>query len=419
MEYLDPEIRRVNLLKKLILAIFIVAVIYLILFLFFGFGGVSVKLLSLFLAMPIALYALMRLKKMELVKLVGLIGFNICIFLVSSSESPSTGVYLHFVSSSAAAIALYRYDQRWKSFLFVSLSIALLLLVNTMSFDILPYRKHTTFEANSFFIIHTAAATFVSAYSMYMILSMNHDAEKYLQHKQVTIEKQNEELKKTNEELDRFVYSASHDLRAPLSNIKGLANLMAIDPVTPKEEFLKRIENSANQMENFIRDIEHYSRNSRIELTIESIDLYSLVNDIIKSLSHFDNALKVSIKNEVPSVSIVRADSYRLRVILNNLITNAIKYADLSKEEPYVKIGLTNENGNHLIKITDNGIGIKEEHQQKVFDMFYRASSKSKGSGLGLYIVKESADKMKGEVSVQSEYGKGSVFSLKFASAQQ
>jgi signal transduction histidine kinase len=416
VEYLDPEIRRGDFIKKLIVVVLVVDVIYLILFLFFDFGGISFKTLSLFFVMPIVLCSLVVLKKMELAKVVGLFGFNICLFLASSSESTSTGVYLHFVSLSAASIALFSYDQRWKGFSFMSVSILLLLLVNIMSFNILPFREHTKLEANSFFIIHTITGTFVCAYSMYMILSMNHDAEKYLQHKQVTIEKQNEELKKTNEELDRFVYSASHDLRAPLSNIKGLTNLMAIDLETPKEEFIKRIENSANQMEIFIRDIEHYSRNSRMELTIESIDLHSLVNDIIKSLSHFDNALKVSIENEVPSVSIVTADNYRLRVILNNLITNAIKYADLSKERPYVKISLTNENGYHLIKITDNGIGIKEEHQQKVFNMFYRASSASKGSGLGLYIVKESADKMKGEVSVQSEYRKGSVFSLRFAS---
>jgi signal transduction histidine kinase len=413
MEYLDPEVRRGNFIKKLILVILVVDVIYLILFFFFDFGGISFKTLSLSFVMPIVLYILVGLKKMELAKVVGLFGCNICLFLVSSSESTSTGVYLHFVSSSAAAIALFSYDERWKGFSFMSVSILLLLLVNIMSFDILPFREHTKIEATSFFIIHTTTGTFVCAYSMYMILSMNHDAERYLQHKQVTIEKQNEELKKTNEELDRFVYSASHDLRAPLSNIKGLANLMMIDPVTPKEGFVKRIESSASQMEKFIRDIEHYSRNSRIELKIEPLDLHSLVNDIVKSFSHFDNALNVSIENEVPSGSIISADGYRLRVILNNLITNAIKYADLSKEKPYVKINLAHENEYHLIKITDNGIGIKEEHRQKVFGMFYRASTKSNGSGLGLYIVKESVDKMKGQVNVQSEYGKGSVFSLR------
>jgi signal transduction histidine kinase len=413
MEYLDPEVRRGNFIKKLILIMLVVDITYLILFFVFDFGGISFKTLSLFFVIPLVLYVLVGLKKMELAKVVGLFSCNICLFLVSSSESTNTGVYLHFVSLSAAAIALFSYDERWKGFSFMSISMILLLLVNITSFDILPFREHTKMEATSFFVIHTITGTFMCAYSMYMILSMNNDAERYLHHKQVTIEKQNEELKKTNEELDRFVYSASHDLRAPLSNIKGLANLMMIDPVTPKEEFIKRIENSANQMEKFIRDIEHYSRNSRIELTIEPLDLHSLINDIIKSLSHFDNALNVSIENEVASGSIIWADSYRLRVILNNLITNAIKYADLSKERPYVKISLTHESEYYHIKIMDNGIGIKEEHVQKVFDMFYRASSTSKGSGLGLYIVKESVDKMKGQINVQSEYGKGSVFSLK------
>jgi signal transduction histidine kinase len=412
VQYLDPEVRRANFIKKLIAVILLIDIIYLVFFFFFDFNGISFKTLVLFFVIPIVLYVLVSLKKMELAKVVGLFSCNICLFLVSSSESTSTGVYLHFVSLSASAIALFSYNERWKGFSFMSISIILLLLVNIISFDILPFREHTEMEATTFFVIHTIAGTFVCAYSMYMILSMNNDAERYLHHKQVTIEKQNEELKKTNEELDRFVYSASHDLRAPLSNIKGLASLMMIDTVTPKEEFVTRIESSANQMEKFIRDIEHYSRNSRIELTIEPLDFHGLIDDIIKSLSHFDNARDVSIENEVPIESVIYADRYRLSVILNNLITNAIKYADLSKEKPYVKINLTQESDYCYIHIIDNGIGIKEEHQQKVFDMFYRASTKSKGSGLGLYIVKESVDKMKGQINVQSEYGKGSVFSL-------
>jgi signal transduction histidine kinase len=417
MEYLDPEIRRVGLLKKLLGVLFMVAILYLLLFFFFDLGGISIPLLSLFFVLPVLIYLLLRSKKIELAKVSGLLGFNLCIFLVSSSESSRTGVYLHFVSSSAAAIALFNYDHRWKSFYMMSLSILLFLLVNIVSFDILPYREHTTHEANLLFILHTAIATFVCAYSMYMVLSIHNNAEKYLHHKQATIEKQNEELKKTNEELDRFVYSASHDLRAPLSNIKGLANLMMIDPITPKQEFIKRIENSAKEMEKFIRNIEHYSRNSRIELNIEPLDLPSLINDIIKSLSHYDNALKVSIENEVPSGSMINTDGYRLRVILNNLITNAIKYADLSKEKPFVKISLIPENGYCSLNVEDNGIGIEQEHHPKVFDMFYRASTQSQGSGLGLYIVKESADKMRYQISIKSELGKGSVFSLRIPSS--
>lgn len=363
--------------------------------------------------MALGLYILLRLNKIEWVKVIGLLGFNAFLFLIACSESSRSGVYLHFVSASAVAIALYRYEQWKRSFLFVSLSIMFLILVNVKTFNILPFREHTEFIDNLLFTLNVLVSAFIAGYSMYMILSMNHDAENYLRQKQLTIEAQNKELQKTNEELDRFVYSVSHDLRAPLSNIKGLTALMTMDTQTPREEFIKMIESSANRMEIFIRDIEHYSRNSRMELNMEYLNLHDLVADIIKSLSHFDNALKVSIENQIPADYVVYADSYRLRIILNNLINNAIKYADLAKEKPYVRVSADLENGFHHIKITDNGIGIKEEHKQKVFGMFYRASASSKGSGLGLYIVKESADKLQSQVTVQSEYGKGSVFSLR------
>lgn len=412
MQYLDPELRRANFIKKLVLIILAIDAIFLILFFFFDFGGISLDTVSFFFLIAIVLYLLVVVKKVELAKIVGLFSCNIGLFLVCTSESTTAGAYLYFVSLSAVSIALFSYDDRWKGFSFMTISIILLFLVNITSFDILPFREYSKMEATLLFVMHTIIAAFISAYSMYMILSMNNDAERYLQYKQYTIEKQNDELKKTNEELDRFVYSASHDLRAPLSNIKGLVRLMMIDTETPKEEFIKKIESSANQMEKFICDIEHYSRNSRIELTIEPLDFHSLISDIVKSLSHFDNALNVSIENEVPIGFVIYADRYRLSVILNNLITNAIKYADLSKERPFIKISLTQENEYCHIHVTDNGIGIESQHQQNIFDMFYRASSKSKGSGLGLYIVKESVEKMNGQIRVQSEYGKGSVFSL-------
>jgi signal transduction histidine kinase len=417
IQYLTPEIRIERLIKQLLLITFIVATAYLILFIFFEFSGVSIPLLSIFMIMPVGLWILIRLRKLELVKVVGLLAFNLCIFLVASSESTRTGIYLYFVPASAAAIAFFRYNERWKSLLFVSFSIALLLLVHLFSFEFIPYRIHTEFESVFLFVMHTVAATFMSVYCMLMILSLNSDAEKYLQQNRLIIEAQNEELKKTNEELDRFVYSASHDLRAPLSSISGLVALMEIDTTSSKDEFIHRIKSSVTVMEQLIRDIEHYSRNSRLALKMEQIDVNELVNDILKSLSHFDNALQISIKNEIPKGSVLYSDNYRLRIILNNLIGNAIKYADLSKEHPYVKIALQMESTYHSLSIEDNGMGIDIEHQTKIFDMFYRASTLSRGSGLGLYIVKESADKMKYEINVQSQLGMGSIFTIRIQEA--
>ena len=107
----------------------------------------------------------------------------------------------------------------------------------------------------------------------------------------------------------------------------------------------------------------------------------------------------------------VQSDAYRLKVVFSNLISNAIKYHDLAKDKPYILISCDKNHGYH-INVEDNGIGIPEEHQSKIFDMFYRAHDRSEGSGLGLYIVKETLTKIGGQISVASEHGKGSTFSI-------
>ena len=104
--------------------------------------------------------------------------------------------------------------------------------------------------------------------------------------------------------------------------------------------------------------------------------------------------------------------SRRIKVILSNLVSNAIKYQDKKKEERYSKVAIRNNNGNAHIIIEDNGIGISEKDTEKIFEMFYRATSLSKGSGLGLYIVKETIDKLNGSIEITSELNKGSLFSV-------
>ena len=100
-------------------------------------------------------------------------------------------------------------------------------------------------------------------------------------------------------------------------------------------------------------------------------------------------------------------------MILNNIISNSIKYADLSKDQPYIRVEVKVEPENAEIRIADNGIGIDEVQQESIFHMFFRASEKSSGSGLGLYIVKEVIQRLKGEISVSSEPAKGSEFIIR------
>ncbi|MFW5762596.1 MAG: PAS domain S-box protein, partial [Cyclobacteriaceae bacterium] len=221
------------------------------------------------------------------------------------------------------------------------------------------------------------------------------------------------ELEKTNMELDRFVYSASHDLRAPLASVLGLINLVKMDEKEKHHlEYLANMEKSIRKLDNFISDIINYSRNSRLEITPESIDLEELVNEIKEDLVFMENACKIRIEFEGKE-KMISTDKARLRVVLSNLISNAIKYHNLRRDHPYIMIKYEKKDNYKYIRIIDNGPGIAKEHQENIFKMFYRGSESSSGSGLGLYIVKETLLKLRGDISLESQLGEGSTFTLK------
>lgn len=117
-------------------------------------------------------------------------------------------------------------------------------------------------------------------------------------------------------------------------------------------------------------------------------------------------------ENKIDANLVINTDLYRLRVVLTNLIANAIKYADLTKGKPFVNVSFENRVDKKVIVVKDNGIGIEKDQLPKIFDMFYRASVTSCGSGLGLYIVQESIKKLNYDIEVQSTFGEGSTFSV-------
>ncbi|MEM9391713.1 MAG: ATP-binding protein [Bacteroidota bacterium] len=228
------------------------------------------------------------------------------------------------------------------------------------------------------------------------------------------IQKQNELLAKTNEELDRFVYSTSHDLKAPLSSVQGL---IAIAELTDNKEELKECLNlmkgRISNLNAFIADITNYSRNSRLGLSIEEVDLKDLLDEVFDDLEYFKGRADISFEMDFPKSFSVSTDWKRLKVILGNLLNNAVKYHNYDLENPIVQVKASHEESEDMIQVIDNGQGIASEHHSNIFDMFYRATERSDGSGLGLYIVKETVDKLQGSITLQSEVGAGSVFTLK------
>lgn len=228
---------------------------------------------------------------------------------------------------------------------------------------------------------------------------------------ELRLEKQNEELKKLNAELDSFVYSVSHNLRAPLTSILGLINIARISSEHENLlNYLSMMEKSIHKLDATIHEINDYSKNARLEVQKELIDFHKLIGGITENLAYMEGASSIDIQCQADTILPFYSDKSRLQVIFNNLLSNAIKYHDLSKPAPYIRIKVMVNQSCACITIEDNGSGIAPQYKEKVFDMFYRASTHSTGSGLGLYIVKESVSKLKGTITVESQPGQGSTF---------
>ncbi len=221
--------------------------------------------------------------------------------------------------------------------------------------------------------------------------------------------------KKRGAELEKFVYSTSHDLRAPLRSILGLIYIMQQE-TNPEviKTYLDMIRSSVNRMDNFIKEMVDLSRNTRQPINKEEINLHEIVTQIFDMLRYIPGAEKIQFDTDIKQDKPFVSDESRIKIILNNLISNAIAYHRLNQQNPFIKVQVTSKGKYCHIEVIDNGRGIQKEHQAKIFDMFYRASDDSKGSGLGLYIVKEAVQKLNGEIRIQSKWGEGTTFSIKF-----
>ncbi|MCU0445076.1 MAG: PAS domain-containing protein [Microscillaceae bacterium] len=223
----------------------------------------------------------------------------------------------------------------------------------------------------------------------------------------------NDELTKANAELDRFVYSASHDLRAPIASVLGLISLCRMtEDVHKIYEYLRLQEVSIRRLDSFIRDILDYSQNTRLEVKKESINFKNLVKETFEQYSFLDNFNEIEKIIEIEQEERFFSDTRRLSIVLNNLISNAIRYSKLPQAQPFVRLKAAVKDRRAYLEIQDNGIGIEEEHQSKIFEMFYRATTHKSGSGLGLYIVKEAIQKLQGEIHLTSAAGQGTLIKI-------
>ncbi|MBL4715114.1 MAG: PAS domain S-box protein [Bacteroidia bacterium] len=237
-----------------------------------------------------------------------------------------------------------------------------------------------------------------------------------------------EELKKSNEELAAFMYRASHDLRAPLRSLLGLIDLIKMEKdATVADQYIQHMLTSVSKLDNSIEDLLAVTNANKVNPDIVKINFKEIVKNSLKILRNLENHKMISFNMNINSKISFYSDVSFLETIFDNVISNAIKYhkVELNSNQrlksvsnkrignSYVKINVRTYEKEARIKIEDNGLGIDDAVKDKVFDMFYRGSDRSFGTGLGLYIVKNTVGRLRGTIDLKTELGKGTTILIR------
>ena len=218
------------------------------------------------------------------------------------------------------------------------------------------------------------------------------------------------ELEKTNDELNRFIYSISHELRAPLVSVIGIVNLVKMENLYHSSgEYWSLVETCSNKLDYYIQKTLQYYKNNKTQSEESLIEFKPLATELIDlyAYANRDTQFTINVNQTVP----FKGDLFRIEVIMGNLISNAIKYQKSNEVNKKVKIDIDVSNEFANITITDNGVGILNEHLEKIFTQFFK-SKNHHGSGLGLFIVKEALNKIDGRIAVNSNIDHGTTFKI-------
>ena len=355
-------------------------------------------------------YGLHRKGYRNLSRILGLSFLNTCLAVYACLLPPGVGVYLFFFPLMTVSMAIFEPKEKVLRFSFVLLSGMFAVLLFASDFNFIGSYEIVMPNSEKFFMINLVSSGVLLVMSVGFTLRVNEESERRLRILAKEVEVKNANLQKANAELDRFFYSTSHDLRSPLLSIKGLANITRNETADKKViRYLDMMTERADRLDLFIRDIIDYSKNTRTDVSKDVVDVSQLVEEVKENFQFLEGASNIRFFDNI-LVDKVITDKTRLTVILNNLISNAIKYHNRDSNNQWIKVNIYPSGKDLNIMVSDNGLGIDDEKQSRIFDMFYRGTEKSKGSGLGLYIVKETIEKMNGSIQVESRQGVGTSF---------
>lgn len=221
----------------------------------------------------------------------------------------------------------------------------------------------------------------------------------------------NDELQKAYNELDKFAYSATHDMRGPILSVLGIIDLAKnTDDINETRGMLDMMENAMQKLDNYIQNLHDYYSIRRGEVAIAEINFEDTVKDLSDIYEVSSKMNNVRFVKTVDQQETFRSDDVSLKIILNNLLSNAFKYQRKGNTDRLVDLKVEVSKGMAIITVSDNGIGIPENSINQIFNMFYRATSEEVGSGFGLYNVKDALGKLGGKIDVSTKQNEGTTF---------
>lgn len=229
-----------------------------------------------------------------------------------------------------------------------------------------------------------------------------------------------ERLQDTNKELNTLMYKSSHDLKSPLASAIGLTNVAQMEVTDPEGlKYIDMIQDRMQYLDSMLSNLISTSRMRQGKIELQVVDFAALLKRILVSINQMHGFDTIQITSELNLSNVFKSDLGILTTVFQNILTNAIKYQDGDKQHRFCHVSVDSIESGVEVRITDNGIGIDQSVKDKAFEMFYRASNTSEGSGLGLYIVMSSVKKIRGTLKLESDKGKGTTIIMRLPVLEQ
>jgi two-component system, sensor histidine kinase LadS len=239
---------------------------------------------------------------------------------------------------------------------------------------------------------------------------VNRELEKKVKERTDAFLQQKNVIQEKVQEHDNFIYKVSHDIKGPLKSIIGLTDVGMKDKAENSHEYFQHIMKSAKRLDNIVMDLLFITKVNRAKVDITEIDFKNTIEEIKGSFEHLPNYKGMRFEFDIEQKEKFYCENFILYSIFQNLIENAIKYRKTSHNDSFLKIKILTDGREAKIKFEDNGIGMSSEYHNKIFDMFFRIHSGKDSTGLGLYIVKVSVEKLGGTIRIESKPEQGTTF---------